>query len=176
VDVLHLLSFHSATPLELVFRGSVMYWFLFLLFRFVLRRDMGSLGVADVLFIVVVADAAQNGMAGTYDTVAEGLVLVSTLAAWNYMLDWGSYRFGFVQRLTEPRPLLLVKRGRIIRRNLRQEFLTPEDVLEQLRERGIEDLSTVRSAYMEGDGNFSVFTTDGRRRAPLREQPKALRG
>jgi len=164
MDLGHLMSFHNVTPLELVFRGSVMYWFLFLLFRFVLRRDMGSLGVADVLFIVIVADAAQNGMAGTYDTVAEGLVLVSTLAAWNYVLDWGSYRFEFVRRLTEPRPLPVIKRGRILRRNLRQEFLTPDDVWEQLREKGIDDISTVRLAYMEGDGNFSVITTDGRQR------------
>lgn len=163
MDLMHLMSFHNTSPLELVFRGTVMYWFLFVLFRFVLRRDMGSLGVADVLFIVIVADAAQNGMAGTYDTVAEGIVLVSTLAAWNYALDWGSYRFDVIQRLTEPRPLLIIKRGRILRRNLRQEFLTPDDVREQLREQGIQDISTVRLAYMEGDGNFSVITTSGTR-------------
>ena len=49
-------------PAELVLRGTLMYWFLFLLLRFVLRRDIGSIGIADVLLLVVIADAAQNAM------------------------------------------------------------------------------------------------------------------
>jgi uncharacterized membrane protein YcaP (DUF421 family) len=174
MDFAQLMSFHSATPLELVFRGSVMYWFLFLLFRFVLRRDMGSLGVADVLFIVIVADAAQNGMAGAYDTVAEGMVLVATLAAWNYALDWGSYRFRLVQRLTEPEPLLLIRSGRILRRNLRHEFLTVDDLWEQLREKGVDDISMVRQACMEADGSFSILLADSGR--PRGDRAKGAAG
>jgi uncharacterized membrane protein YcaP (DUF421 family) len=162
MDLSALMSFHNASPLELVVRGTLMYWFLFLLFRFVLRRDLGSLGVADVLFIVIVADAAQNGMAGSYDTVAEGFTLVATLAFWNYVLDWGSYRFEAIHRLTEPRPLPIIKRGKILARNLRREYLTADDVHEQLRKKGIADIAQVRQACMEGDGEFSVILFDGR--------------
>lgn len=61
------------SPVELIVRGTLMYWFLLLIFRFVLRRDPGSLGVADILLVVIIADASQNGMSGSYQTVAEGL-------------------------------------------------------------------------------------------------------
>jgi len=71
------------SPWELVARGSLVYWFLFFLFRFGLRRDAGSLGLADILVIVLIADAAQNGMSGEYKTVAEATILVGTIAAWN---------------------------------------------------------------------------------------------
>ena len=77
----------NVSPWELIFRGSVMYWFLFLVFRFLLRRDVGSIGVADVLLVVLVADASQNAMTGGYTSVAEGIILVSTLVGWNYALD-----------------------------------------------------------------------------------------
>ena len=70
-------------PWELVLRGSAMYWFLFLLFRLVLRRDAGSIAIADILLLVLIADASQNAMAGGYDHVADGMVLVATIAAWN---------------------------------------------------------------------------------------------
>jgi hypothetical protein len=103
-DLGNLLAFHTS-PLELIVRGSAMYWFLLLIFRFVLRRDPGSLGVADILFVVIVADAAQNGMSGSYDTLAEGFVLVGTLAGWNYLLDWAGYRWPAIHKLTEPPPL-----------------------------------------------------------------------
>jgi uncharacterized membrane protein YcaP (DUF421 family) len=82
----------NVSPWELMLRGSAMYWFLFLVFRFLLRRDVGSIGVADVLLVVLVADASQNAMTGGYTSVAEGVILVSTLVAWNYALDWLSFR------------------------------------------------------------------------------------
>jgi len=54
----------SVSPFELIVRGTVVYWFLVLTFRFVLRRDAGSVGLADILLLVIIADAAQNAMAG----------------------------------------------------------------------------------------------------------------
>ena len=54
---------------ELVLRGTLVYWLLFLIFRFFLRRDVGAVGIADILLLVIVADAAQNAMSGGYTTL-----------------------------------------------------------------------------------------------------------
>ena len=62
----------STSPLELIIRGTVMYLFLFLLFRVAVRRRVGSVGMADILIMVIIADAAQNGMSGEYRSVTEG--------------------------------------------------------------------------------------------------------
>jgi len=102
-------------------------------------------------------------MDGGYETVAEGCVLVGTLIGWNYLLDWGSFRWKAVARLTEPAPLLLIDRGRVLARNLRREFLTREDLDAQLRLKGIDSPSEVRKAYMESDGKFSVIQCDRKR-------------
>lgn len=66
---------------HMVVRGTVVYWFLLLVFRFVLRRDIGSMGVADLLFVVLVADASSNAMQGEYKSINDGLVLLGTLIA-----------------------------------------------------------------------------------------------
>ena len=151
----------DVSPVELVVRGSLMYWFIFLLFRFLLRRDVGSIGIADVLLLVLIADASQNAMAGGYTSVAEGCVLVATIAGWNYALDWASYRFPVLRRLVEAPPLVLVRHGRVLRANLRKEMLTIEDLLAKLREQGVEDLHQVKAAFMESDGMISVVRADG---------------
>lgn len=145
------------SPLELIARGTLMYWFLLMIFRFVLRRDPGSLGVADILLVVIIADASQNGMSGSYDTVAEGFILVGTLVFWNYALDWASYHWKIVHKLTEPPPLQLVKDGQMLMRNLRKQFLTREDLEAQLRQAGVEDVGRVRAAFLEGEGKLSVL-------------------
>jgi uncharacterized membrane protein YcaP (DUF421 family) len=152
-------------PWELVLRGSAMYWFLFLLFRVVLRRDAGSIAIADILLLVLIADASQNAMAGGYTTVSEGMLLVATIAVWNYLLDWSSYRFEFIRRLAEPPPLLLVRNGRVLRANLRQELLSLDDLYAKLREQGVDDVAAVKTAFMESDGNISVITAHGPRHA-----------
>jgi uncharacterized membrane protein YcaP (DUF421 family) len=123
----------------------------------IFRREAGALSTADLLVVVMVADAAQNAMASDYHSVTEGVVLVGTIFAWNYGLDWLGYRFPAMQRLLNPPPLLLVADGRIHRRNLRAEMLTTADLAEHLREQGIEDVAEVRRCYLESDGHLSVI-------------------
>src|SRR5512144_1542586 len=88
----------TANPLELIVRGSLMYLLILAGFR-VFRRDAGSLSVSDLLVVVLIADAAQNGMAGEYKSLTEGVVVVATIFFWNYTLDWLSYRSQFIHWL-----------------------------------------------------------------------------
>lgn len=147
-------------PLEIVLRGTLVYWFLFALFRIVLRRDVGSLAIADVLLLVLLADASQNAMAGGYNSVAEGLTLVSTIAGWNALVDIINYRFPQVRHFLQPRPLKLVSQGRLLRREMRRELVTVDELMGKLREQGIVDLADVEVAYMESDGEISVIRRD----------------
>jgi len=158
--------------LELVVRGTVLYWFLFLLFRFVLRRDVGQLGVADVLLLVLLADASQNAMAGGYQTITEGLILVSTIAGWTWLLDWLAFHSKAAARFIEPPTLLIVRNGRAVLKNMQAELLSMEDLQGQLRQHGIESVREVKRAYLESDGQLSVITyqdrphSGARRRVP----------
>jgi uncharacterized membrane protein YcaP (DUF421 family) len=147
----------TVSPWELVVRGSAMYLFLFVVFRFVVRRRVGAVGMADILILVIVADAAQNGMAGEYRSVTDGCILVSTLIGWNQLFDWLAYVSPALRKVLEPPPLLLVENGRILFRNLRAELVTEEDLRTKLREKGVEDLAQVERAYMERDGQVTVL-------------------
>jgi uncharacterized membrane protein YcaP (DUF421 family) len=142
---------------EIVIRGSAMYWFLFLVFRFVVRRDVGAVGIGDLLVLVIVADAAQNAMAGEYKSITDGIVLVSTLIGWNILLDMLSYRFVVFRQFAVPPPLCLVKNGQMLKRNMRQEFITEEELWQKLREHEVESLDQVKGVYLEPDGAISVI-------------------
>ncbi len=151
----------SVPAVELIVRGTAMYWFLFIIFRFVIRRDVGAVGLADVLIIVIVADAAQNAMSGEYKSVTDGFILVATLIGWDVLLDMMSFRFEAFRRFADPPPLLLVKDGRMLKHNMRKEFLTEEELWSKLREQGVDSLEAVREAYVESDGQISVIKQPG---------------
>jgi len=151
----------SVSPLEMIVRGTAMYLFLFAVFRIVIKRRIGAVGMADILILVIIADAAQNGMSGEYRSVTDAFILVSTIIAWNVAIDWLTYRYKWLQKLLEPPPLLLIQNGRILRQNLRKEFISEVDLKTKLREHGVENAAEVERAFMEPDGQVTVLKKKG---------------
>jgi len=147
----------SVPPLELVVRGSAMYLFLWLVFRVLIKRRVGAIGMADLLVLVIIADAAQNGMAGTYTSVTDAFIVVSTIVLWNLLFDWLAFHSPAMQRLLEPAPLLVVEHGRILWRNMRMELLSRQELEAKLREHGVRELAEVEKAYVEADGEISII-------------------
>jgi uncharacterized membrane protein YcaP (DUF421 family) len=173
IDWQHMLL-PSIALAEIILRGSFIYLGIFALMRFVLKREAGTIGLPDLLMTVLIADAAQNAMASEYHSLTEGAVLIATIVFWNYALDWLGHRFPRVERLLHPPPLLLIKDGRLLRRHMRQELVTEEELMSHLRQQGIADLAHVKEAYMEGDGQISIIPREqptggdhAKRHAPL---------
>ncbi|HEV2861902.1 MAG TPA: YetF domain-containing protein [Pyrinomonadaceae bacterium] len=157
---------------EVVLRGSLVYLFLFFVLR-VLRREAGAVGIPDLLVVVLVADAAQNAMASEYKSVTEGAILVGTIVAWDYFLDWAGYTFPSLRRVLRPAALPLVVDGRMLRRNMRRELITEEELMSQLREQGVESLDEVKRCCLEGDGHFSVIKKESKDGGGAPERPVA---
>ena len=158
------------TPLlEIFFRGSCIYLGIFLLLRFVLRREGGTISTTDLLVVVLIADAAQNGMTGDYTSVTDGLLLVATILAWSFALEWLAYRIKWMDRLVHPPALPLITEGKLDRRNLRKELITIEELMSSLRENGVDSIEEVKTARIEGDGQISVVAYKS---APTESSPR----
>jgi uncharacterized membrane protein YcaP (DUF421 family) len=153
--------FSFDTPvLEIIVRGTITYLSIYLLLRLILKRVTGTVSVSDLLVLVLVADAAQNAMAGTYNSLPDGLVLVGTIIFWSFALDWIGYHFQVIGNYIHPGPLELIRNGRLIRRNMAKEFITYEELMSQLRKQGLEAISQVKHAYLEGTGEISVISME----------------
>jgi uncharacterized membrane protein YcaP (DUF421 family) len=154
--------FQPTLPLlEMVLRGSLVYLGLFALLRVMPNREIGTMGMADLLVIVLIADAAQNAMGSAYTSVTEGMVLVATILFWSFAIDWLDYRFP-QWHLAGASPVLLIRNGRILRKNLAAEKMTEEELIGQLRRQGVESASQVKKAYIESDGKISVIQRSAR--------------
>jgi uncharacterized membrane protein YcaP (DUF421 family) len=159
-DMWHAMFVPTHSIGEMMLRGTIMYLAIFVIMRLILKRQSGGLTTPDVLLIVLLADAAQNGMAHEYKSVTEGITLVATIIFWNFAIDWLEYHVPALERVLKPAPLLLIENGQVLRRNLRQELVTMEELLSKLREEGVESAQEVARAYMEPNGNISVKKRD----------------
>ena len=77
--------------IEIVLRGTMMSIVLFSILRFFMKRQSGVIRIADLLVIVLIADAAQNAMANEYKSATEGTLRVFTIVFWNFAVDWLGY-------------------------------------------------------------------------------------
>jgi uncharacterized membrane protein YcaP (DUF421 family) len=142
--------------LEIFIRGTLMYLGMFALLR-IFRRQAGSIGIADLLVIVVIADAAQNGMAGDSKSITEAILLIITIVFWDYFLDFLGDKSQFVKRILEPDALLLIDDGKLMRQNMHKEMITYDELLSQIRQQGVEKISEVKKCCLESNGHFSVI-------------------
>jgi uncharacterized membrane protein YcaP (DUF421 family) len=148
--------FAPDTPLlELVARGSALYLALLAFVRLMPRRTGGELATMDLIFVLLIADGAARAL-GDYNSVADAIVVVATFMGWNYLVNALSYRVPFIERLVSSPPLQIIRDGELLRRNLRREFITEEELMSHLRQQGIGELEEVESAYVEGEGKITV--------------------
>ncbi len=155
----------SISWIEIILRGTVMYLSIFALLRVTVKRNVGALGMSDLLLITLLADASQNAMAGEYKSLPDGILLVATIIFWSYALDLLSFKYPRLRRWIEPPALPLVKDGKLLYRNMRRELITEEELKSQLREQGMADLENVKDARIESDGRISVVPRDEKARA-----------
>jgi uncharacterized membrane protein YcaP (DUF421 family) len=66
-----------------------------------------------------------------------------------------------LRALMQAKPLRLVEDGRILRRNLRKEMISHDELMTALRGAGVERLEQVKLAVMESSGEISVISDRG---------------
>ena len=151
----------SGSVAEVIVRASILFLALFFILRLLPRRQIGSLGVSDLLVVVLIADAAQNGLSGEYRSITEGVVLIVTILFWNWVIDTVDYRFPELG-INGSAPRLVVSNGRLMRKNMQKEELSEEQLMSHLRQQGVDDVTLVAKAYVEGDGRISVIKASRR--------------
>jgi uncharacterized membrane protein YcaP (DUF421 family) len=144
------------TPvLELLARGTVLYFGLLVLVRLMPRRTGGELAMMDLIFVLLIAEAAAHSL-GDFKSVADGAITIVTLTAWNWLVNALSYYVPAVERLTSAPAIEVIHNGTLLGRNMRREYLTEDELMSHLRMEGIESLNDVKSACIESDGKISV--------------------
>ena len=143
--------------LEMILRGTIMYFVVVGLLRSAVKRQLGMTASTDVLVIVLLAEIAGPGFTANYASVVEGAVLVATVLFWSHVVEWLVYRFAEASRALDATPVMLIKDGRMLKDNMRAELVSRVELMAQLRKEGIDDISEVHEACMEADGMISII-------------------
>lgn len=142
---------------EIVLRGTVAYLAIVVVLRVIPKRHLGSISPNDFIALVIIGGLTTDAIGGGSSSMLDYLLMAVVVIMWSYLIDLWEFRFPSWRRLTRDTPTLVVHMGKPLRANMRRERLTAEELAASLRAQGIDDVSTVKQAILEVDGQLSVI-------------------
>jgi len=143
--------------MDLVIRAVVVFFFIFLVTRIVGRRQLGELEPFDLILLVVLGDLVQQGITQSDQSVTGTLIVISTISLLSVAVSWAAFHFKALRVLTEGEPIVLVRDGQPILRNMRRERITLADIREEARQSQIASIADLQWAILENDGQISCI-------------------
>jgi uncharacterized membrane protein YcaP (DUF421 family) len=146
---------------EVALRTCIIYLALLLFMRVAGKREVGQMKPFDLVTLLIISNAVQNAMVGQDSSVVGGLTAALLILVLNFVVSAVRQRFKLGQQVFEGSPTLLVYDGQFLGDHMQAEGLVNDDVLQAMREHGIDDLAQVKSAVLEVDGSISIIQRDG---------------
>ena len=143
--------------MDIVLRGIVVFIFLFVLVRVMGRRELSSLEPFDLILLIILGDAVQQGLTQDDYSLTGAMLAVGTIAVLQVLTSWLNFRVPRLRPFFDGEPIVIVQDGEPIDRNLRRERLTSDDLAEAARKQGIAKLDDVAWAVMETSGAISFI-------------------
>ena len=145
--------------MDLVLRAAFVFAFMLLLTRIIGKRELSSLQPFDLILLIVLGDALQQGLTQDDYSLTGAVLVVGTIAVLQVCVSWIGYRFPRSRPVLEGEPVVIVQDGNVIERNLKRERLTVEEIPEAARKQQIAHLAEIRFAVLETDGEISFIKT-----------------
>jgi uncharacterized membrane protein YcaP (DUF421 family) len=147
--------------MDIALRAIVLFAFLVLVTRVIGRRELSALSPFDLILLIVLGDAVQQGLTQDDYSVTGAVIAVSTIAVLQVGVSYLSFRSARLRRVLEGLPVVLVDRGRLVERNLRRERVTTDELAEEMRQQQIASLDEVEWAILEPNGTMSFIKRGG---------------
>jgi uncharacterized membrane protein YcaP (DUF421 family) len=149
-------TLHNVSWWEFIVRASVVYLVVMALLRMGGKRQVGQMGMAQLVALLLISNAVQNAMNGNDASITGGIILASVIMVWSYVFEVVTARSKRWENLIQGRPTVLIRNGKVLQESLRRERLSPAELRAALRKQGVHELSAVDNAILESDGYISI--------------------
>lgn len=149
--------FHlDPSVLEKILRPVIIYLFLLVALRIGGQREISQTSALQLVLLLSVANAVQNGIIGTDDSISGAIIGAATLFTVNGVVEILASRHPRIHSLVVGRPVELVTRGSINTRVLRRHRISNEDLLQAAIAAGGESLNDIEKAQLSPSGTIDI--------------------
>jgi uncharacterized membrane protein YcaP (DUF421 family) len=143
--------------MDLALRAIALFFFVYLLTRIIGRRELSSLEPFDLILLIVIGDAIQQGLTQDDYSVTGAIIVVGTFGVLQVFVSFLSYRFAWLRPALDGEPIVVVQDGKPLERNMRRERITLEEVMVEARQHQVAALDDIAWAVLETSGKISII-------------------
>ena len=145
---------------EKILRALLIYLFLIVALRIVGKRELGQANTLDLVVLLLIANAVQNGIIGSDNTVTGAVIGAVTLFAVNEVFTRAAYSSSLASRLLEGKTTVLIRDGKPVPKALFREAISLPELRAIARRQGFDDLGEIDTAILETNGVVTMFRED----------------
>lgn len=138
-------------------RTIILYVLIIIGLRLTGKRQIGQLEPIELVLTMLISDLASVPMQDFGIPLLSGVVPIVTLMALSTLLSYISLRNVRFRTLACGEPAIVIRNGKLQQQVMRQNRLTLDEILEELRGQGVSDIATVKYAVLETSGQLSVL-------------------
>jgi uncharacterized membrane protein YcaP (DUF421 family) len=143
--------------MDIAIRAIVLYVFVFGLMRIVGRRELSNLQPFDLVLLIIIGDALQQGLTQSDYSMTGAFIAVGTFALLQVGTSYLNFRVRKSRPVLQGHPIVVVQDGKVIDENLHRERITVEELAEEARLQQISSIEDIRWAVVETSGNISFI-------------------
>ena len=143
--------------MDLAIRAVALFSFVYLLTRIIGRRELSSMEPFDLILLIVIGDAIQQGLTQDDYSVTGALIVIGTFAVLQILISYLSYRFPRLRPALDGEPMVVVQDGKAIEKNMKRERITVDEVIVEARLQQVASIDQIAWAVLETSGKISVI-------------------
>lgn len=143
--------------LLIVMRMCFFYFFIILIYRIMGKREVGQLGIVDLIVSILIAELVAISVEDTSKSILASIVPILSLVVLQIILSYGSLKNSKMRGLLDGNPSFIIKNGKINYSEMIHQKYNLDDLLTQLREKGYRNIEDIEYAILENNGTLSVF-------------------
>lgn len=143
--------------ITLIIKTFMLYFIIVIAYRIMGKKEVGELSIIDLIVTVLIAEMAAICIEETKKSIFASIVPIVTLTIIQITLSYVCLKSNTIRNFIDGKPTIIIKNGKVVFSKMTKIRYTLDDLLSQLREKGIKNIEEVDYAILENSGELSVF-------------------
>ena len=148
-------------------RTLLFYIIITIIYRFMGKREIGQLGIVDLIVSILIAELAAISIDNREESVFLSILPIVLLVVIQVGMSYISLKSSKIRNAFDGNPSVIINNGTLNFNEMVRQRYNLEDLLTQVRDKGIKSLDEVEYAILENNGKLSIFLKDDKNVYPM---------
>lgn len=121
------------------------------------KREVGQLGVEDLIVSVLIAELVAISIENVKTSIWLTVIPIIALVILELILASIALKSKRFRTFFDGKPSLIISSGKVNFKEMVKQRYTIDDLLFELRQKGIKSIESVEYAFLESNGKLSIF-------------------